>query len=88
MSRFFGIVLLTAMTAMGSEVVSPPTSSDQSSRVTFDKDVLPIVQKNCQTCHRPGGIAPMSFLTYELVLPDYPIARPLLNLTAHNSQHI
>ena len=32
--------------------------------VTFNKDVLPILQKNCQTCHRPGEIAPMSFLTY------------------------
>jgi hypothetical protein len=28
---------------------------------TFNKDVLPILQKNCQTCHRPGQIAPMSF---------------------------
>jgi hypothetical protein len=27
---------------------------------TFSKDVLPILQKNCQ-CHRPGAIAPMSF---------------------------
>jgi mono/diheme cytochrome c family protein len=32
--------------------------------VTFTKDVLPILQRNCQTCHRPGEIAPMSFLTY------------------------
>src|SRR2546426_913799 len=31
--------------------------------VTFTKDVLPILQKNCQTCHRPGNIAPMSFLS-------------------------
>jgi hypothetical protein len=69
MSRFFGIVLLTAMTGLGSEVTSPPISTDQSSLVTFDKDVLPIVQNNCQTCHRPGGIAPMSFLTYESTRP-------------------
>ena len=37
--------------------------------VTFNKDVLPILQKNCQTCHRPGEIAPMSFLTYEDARP-------------------
>ncbi len=36
---------------------------------TFDKDVLPILQKNCQTCHRPGEIAPMPFLTYQDVRP-------------------
>jgi hypothetical protein len=31
---------------------------------TFNKDVLPILQKNCQSCHRPGQIAPMSLLSY------------------------
>ena len=36
---------------------------------TFNKDVLPILQKNCQSCHRPGNIAPMSFLTYESTRP-------------------
>jgi len=37
--------------------------------VTFNKDVLPILQKNCQTCHRPGEVAPMSFLSYTEVRP-------------------
>jgi hypothetical protein len=37
--------------------------------VTFNKDVLPILQKNCQTCHRPGEIAPMSFLSYNEARP-------------------
>ena len=40
-----------------------------SEPVTFHKNVLPILQKNCQTCHRPGNIAPMSFLTYESTRP-------------------
>jgi hypothetical protein len=33
--------------------------------ITFNKDVLPILQKNCQTCHRPGEIGPMSLLDYQ-----------------------
>ena len=37
--------------------------------ITFNKDVLPILQQNCQTCHRPGNIAPMSFLSYETTRP-------------------
>jgi hypothetical protein len=37
--------------------------------VTFNKDVLPILQKNCQTCHRPGEIGPSSFLTYDSTRP-------------------
>ena len=42
---------------------------------TFSKDILPILQENCQTCHRPSGIdlsgmiAPMSFMTYQEVRP-------------------
>lgn len=40
-----------------------------ASAATFNKDVLPILQKNCQSCHRPGEIGPMSLL-------DYPSARP------------
>lgn len=37
--------------------------------VTFYKDVLPVLQKNCQGCHRPGEAAPMSFLDYEHTRP-------------------
>jgi len=37
----------------------------ESPSVTFNKDVLPILQKNCQTCHRAGQIAPMALLTYQ-----------------------
>jgi len=37
--------------------------------VTFYKDVLPVLEKNCQTCHRPGQAGPMSFLTYETTRP-------------------
>jgi hypothetical protein len=37
--------------------------------VTFHKDVLPILQRNCQSCHRPGQIAPMSFLSYQSTRP-------------------
>ena len=31
---------------------------------TYYRDVLPILQQHCVSCHRPGQIAPMSFLTY------------------------
>ena len=40
-----------------------------SKPVTFNKEVLPVLQKNCQTCHRPGEVAPMSFLTYSETRP-------------------
>ncbi|MGI8990943.1 MAG: thiol-disulfide isomerase [Bryobacteraceae bacterium] len=37
--------------------------------VTYDRDVAPILRKNCQGCHRPGEAAPMSFLTYKETRP-------------------
>lgn len=40
-----------------------------NSEPTFYKDVLPILQKNCQSCHRPGEAGPMSFLNYESTRP-------------------
>ena len=36
---------------------------------TFYKDVLPILEKNCQGCHRPGEAAPMSLLDYQSTRP-------------------
>ena len=33
--------------------------------VTFTKDVAPILQRSCQHCHRAGGGAPMSLITYK-----------------------
>ena len=49
---------------------------------TFNKDVLSILQKNCQECHRPGAIAPMSFMTYQETRPyARAIARAVANRT-------
>lgn len=51
----------TAVLALGTAAIAAAPFSN----VTYYKDVLPIMQKNCQSCHRPGEIGPVSFLTYE-----------------------
>ena len=33
--------------------------------VTFSKDIAPILQRSCQNCHNPVGVAPMSLVTYQ-----------------------
>ena len=38
-------------------------------RVTFSRDIAPILQRSCQNCHRPNSLAPMSLLTYEEARP-------------------
>ena len=60
---FLRPVLVGACAALVSYAASAP------SQITFNKDVLPIMQKRCQNCHRPGEVAPMSFLTYQDVRP-------------------
>ena len=36
---------------------------------TFTKDIVPILQRSCQGCHRAGGLAPMALTTYSEVRP-------------------
>lgn len=36
---------------------------------TFYRDVLPILQRHCQSCHRAGSIAPTAFETYKETRP-------------------
>jgi hypothetical protein len=44
-------------------------SAQPTSPPTFYKDVLPILQDKCQSCHRRGESAPMSLVTYEQIRP-------------------
>src|SRR6266487_6946812 len=37
--------------------------------VTFTKHIAPIIQRSCENCHRPDGVAPMSLVTYEDARP-------------------
>ncbi|HEY2547946.1 MAG TPA: hypothetical protein VGI46_17875, partial [Candidatus Acidoferrum sp.] len=54
-------ILSCAAYARAQEPGNPPS--------TFTKDVAPILQKHCQTCHRPGEAAPFSMLTYQDTRP-------------------
>ena len=47
----------------------PALAAASGKEVTYHKEVLPILQKRCQGCHRPGEVAPMSFLTYNDARP-------------------
>jgi hypothetical protein len=55
----FGVIFVGLAAAAGSE----------DKQASFNRDVLPVLQKNCQSCHRPGEVAPMSFMTYQEARP-------------------
>src|SRR5688572_13442568 len=44
-------------------------SAETSTTPTFTRDVAPIFQEKCESCHRPDSIAPMSLVTYEETRP-------------------
>ncbi len=46
-----------------------PFSLAAAETVTFHRDVVPVLQSRCQSCHRPGEAAPMSFLSYKETRP-------------------
>ena len=62
---------LVALLALGTAAmtVSMKATGGEDNSVTFYKNVLPVLQQNCQKCHRPGEIAPMSFMTYKDTRP-------------------
>jgi Copper type II ascorbate-dependent monooxygenase, C-terminal domain len=64
---------LTALTALAVLFVAPSSGADglakSTADVTFNKDVAPILFKNCVECHRPGEAAPMSLLSYKETRP-------------------
>ena len=67
--------ILMACAAVLCSVTTFAAEDSARSRPTFYKDVLPILQDNCQVCHRPSGnnimgmVAPMAFMTYQEVRP-------------------
>ena len=66
MPRIARAVLLASLPFV---VASPALAGQAGDEVTFNRDIAPILQRSCQSCHRPGSMAPMSLVTYEEVRP-------------------
>lgn len=62
-----GKEIKTAETAVDGCLITLPATPELKKPVTFYQDVLPIVQANCQECHRSGGTAPFALSTREEV---------------------
>jgi hypothetical protein len=62
-------VVLGASLASAIVLAAGAAKNERVQKVTFYKDALPILQERCQFCHRPGEIAPMSFMSYKETRP-------------------
>jgi hypothetical protein len=58
-----GLLLIPVMAFAGD------TTTTNAKPVTFTKDIAPIFQKSCQSCHHAGTSAPMSLMTYNEARP-------------------
>ena len=63
-----GLVVIVCSTFL----VAGAASSPQKPAPTFYKDILPLLQNHCQSCHRPGEVAPMPLVTYAQTRPLAP----------------
>lgn len=62
-------VLLTGLLAWTAPQEAAADDAATLSNVTYAKDIAPILNENCSTCHRPEQVAPMSLLNYQQVRP-------------------
>ena len=68
-ARSIRIGLVGVMAGMAWLGHSAGALAQSTTAPTYTRDVLPILQRSCQKCHRPGSVAPMSLLTYREVRP-------------------
>jgi mono/diheme cytochrome c family protein len=55
---------IAATVGLTAQTPAPPAAD-----VTFTRDIAPILQRSCQECHHPDGVAPMPLVSYEDVRP-------------------
>jgi hypothetical protein len=69
--------------AVAGRLVLHAAPPDAQGTVTFARDIAPILQRSCQNCHRPDGVAPMSLVTYEEVRPFVRAIRQRTSIGPH-----
>jgi hypothetical protein len=57
--------LTLAISVLVAAIPRARAQSNATLTPTFYRDVTPILQQHCQSCHRPGQVAPMSLITYD-----------------------
>ena len=57
---------VTSRPAVGCKISFDPPASKEN-KLTFYRDIAPIVQSRCESCHRVGEVAPMPLTTYQEV---------------------
>ena len=63
--KFVRPLALTLTVMLGMSSISHASSEE----LTYTKDVAPIINNNCVSCHRPDQVGPMSLMNYKEIRP-------------------
>lgn len=63
-SAWLAVAATVVLAVFAGENRRAPVTHAAESPVTFNRQIAPILYKNCATCHHPGGAGPFSLLTY------------------------
>jgi len=64
-NRFLFVLVLALACALLVVLLHATIAAQSNAAPTFYRDVLPILQEHCQSCHRAGEIGPMALVTYQ-----------------------
>lgn len=57
-------VLVPQTKPVGCYYELPPTNSPEDAKLTFNRDIAPILNANCVVCHREGEVGPFTLTSY------------------------
>jgi hypothetical protein len=67
-----------SMDSKGCLIDFPAREQHAALKISYAKDVAPIIEKNCVACHEQGGIGPMALTSYDKVKGFAPMIREVL----------
>lgn len=79
-SRFHSLAIVIPALLAGMCFTSTAMGQNPETGIpTFSRDIAPVLQQRCQTCHNPEGIGPMPLMTYQQTRPFATIIREKIN---------
>jgi peroxiredoxin len=71
-------VAVAKVEAVGCLIDFPERAKIATSHVTYVKNIAPMFEDKCVSCHEPGGIGPMPFTKFEEIAPFAPMIREMI----------
>lgn len=62
-----GTEIAVAETPVDGCLITPPPAAKEVGTLSYAKDIAPILDRNCNNCHRPGTSAPFSLTSFDEV---------------------